>query len=342
MHRLIFVLFALLTLSLHGCAERNNPVYSEVDTAIYLVSQTRTLGWAEDVWVYEDRAFVADGEQGVSIWNISDLSAPTFLDTIPRQRSDARQVAYAPESDMLIVVESGGLSVHELATKTRKFNLWDSGIEDVCFFESTSDTLVIGIVDWDEGFKVNKTFYNNARNRWEESELAGTHQFQFGTARGLYLDNTTAFIGNAQMGLVIADVYYHPLGEFPITEVSLMDTPGGAYDVYLNDEKTHLYIADMMCGLQVVDVTDINAPTIVGSVEPDEVDQAFMVTAVGDTAYFLDKYNGVYAADVSVPDDPILIGRYDTPSPNGFFVTNDHTIFLADEEMGLLVLSWRY
>jgi len=324
-----------------GCAERNNPVHSEVDTALRLSSRTQTLGWAEDVWVHGDTAFVADGEQGVSIWDVSDPAGPVLIDTMRLERAYALMVRYAPQSDFVIVARKDGVSAHKLSDKTRLFRLWDKGIEDLDIIDLAPDTVIIAVVDWDEGFKINKAYFDSSYNSWVESDLAGTYLFQYGTQQGLYLDDTLAYVASNQVGLDVLGISYDPMGEFPIFRIGGIDTPGAAVDVAMSGDKTHLFVADTHGGLQIIDVTEPSAPEITGCIIPDRVDNAYQVAAIGDTVCFLDKYNGVYVIDARNPSAPELIARYDTPSPNSVFVNGDHRIFIADKEWGLVILDWR-
>ena len=342
MRTLLYIFILSITLSLlYGCAEPNDPIYPEAEFALRLLSQTQTPGWAEDVWVDGDLAFIADGEQGVTIWNISDPSSPVLIDVIPVPES-ATLVRYAPMTKFVIVNKkygAGGASVWDFDTKARRFNLWDSGIEDLSFVEISTDTIIVSMVDWDEGFKLRKIYYDTTYNSWMEDELGGLYDFLYGTPRGLHLEQYYAYVGHNHLGLDIMEIDYS-VNPIEIRPFGNVDTPGGAVGVALSGDKSHAYVADMHGGLQLIDVTDKQTPAIVGEIVPERVDQAFKVTAVGDTVYFLDKYNGVYVVDARDPSEPRLIGKYDTPSPSGVFVNEEHTIFIADEELGLVILDW--
>ncbi|MCF7810181.1 hypothetical protein K9N50_04240, partial [bacterium] len=60
----------------------------------------------------------------------------------------------------------------------------------------------------------------------------------------------------------------------------------------------------------------------------------------GDTAYFLDKYDGVFAVDISQPEEPVLIAKYNLPAPSGIVIREDNTVFVSDLDLGLIVLEW--
>jgi hypothetical protein len=74
----------------------------------------------------------------------------------------------------------------------------------------------------------------------------------------------------------------------------------------------HAYVADDTHGLQVVDISDPAAPTIVGDVTTPG--PAYAVTLAGGYAYVADYYEGLQVIDVGEPTAPQIVGTAATPS----------------------------
>jgi hypothetical protein len=143
------------------------------------------------------------------------------------------------------------------------------------------------------------------------------------------------------LGIKIYQIDYQPDGNFGFTYLGGADTPGSAYDADLTRDRRHLVIADYQKVIQVMDVSDRTNPLLVGSLELPNVNQVFRIWVQGDTAYVLDKYRGIHAADVSNPAEPRHIAFFDTPGPSGLYVTPDQTVYLTDVENGLYILRWK-
>ncbi len=334
---------AMLMFVIVGCADRSEPVGpSSTDGALTLISETQTPGWAEDVWIDGSRAFIADGEQGVSIYDISNPASPVFIESQPTAGS-AVKVAYAPMTNLLLVNETsgqGGITYYNFSTGARINTVFDVGVDGFAFYEVSPDTIIICEVDRIEGFKVYTIFYDSQYNEWDDRSLRGVLPIG-GTLRGLDFEHNVAYLANNQRGLTIVSINYTPLTN-EVAVLGNVDTPGGARDVVLNAAKTHAIVADYQAGIAIVDVTDKSAPVLVSSLlAEDRIDRVIQIAAVGDTVYYIDQYTAIYAADVSNPANPVHLGKYLLSNPINMFVTPDHQVYIADEDLGMIVLGWR-
>ncbi len=339
-HTYLILLLALVL----GCAERNDPVQIVPEASAFnLISQTETPGWAMDLWVEGDTAYIADGEFGVSIFDISDLSAPNLIRNLHLGiYNDARKVIAASlDSHPIIIVNTKeNLQVFNAETGAYISFLGSRGISDVYLEQISADSFHIGITDYsDDGYGYSLLYYDDAIDFWSLRDYQNFYRSGVGYYRGLHVNGNKTYLAHSQAGLSIVEVDY--LARNVTSVLGNVDTPGSAYDITMNGDKTHVIIADYQSGIQIINVTDPSAPAIVGSLLPDRVDQVIKVEAVGDTVYFIDEHSAMFAADVSDPSNPILLGSYETPEPSGFFITEDHTIFLTDEDLGLLILEWQ-
>ncbi|MFH0766133.1 MAG: hypothetical protein V2A61_06910 [Calditrichota bacterium] len=329
-------------LFLIGCAERKTPQYIDIQNTLTVVSQTQTNGWAADVWVHGNHAFIADGEQGLTIWDVSDLAHPHLTDTI-QTTSDVEIIKYGPVNDMLLLYKdapAGGITAYNATTKHRLFSMGSGAITGFDIIEQAQDTVIILMLDDTDGWRISHQYYNSARSLWME-DISGIYWPERGSIRDVRLDGNYIYAAHNQIGLDILEFTEIDLGSYGLNVVGSVNTPGACSAVTLNAAKTHAVVADYQAGVQVIDITNKTNPRIVGEVRPTGVDRAYKACAAGDTVYVVDQYDGIFAVDVSVPASPRLIARYVTPRPVGIFVRPDHTIFVADENAGLIILGWR-
>lgn len=339
---LLLVASGLMIVSFTGCTEEQTPTSSNGDKhGLDLVSISQTPGWAEDITVFSDTAFVADDEQGISIWDISDVTSPQFIKQI-KTWNNVTQIEYASINRMLFTIE--GIKSQYICGYTFSdtiqiiFQHYELGATGLSVYQEVIDTLIIAMSIPGQEFLIGKAVHEPEWGGWLDYNYARL----YGAYRACFLDMVSdyAYLALGQFGFDIIQFDLDDFHEPQITHLSNVDTPGSAFDVTLNGSKTHAIVADYQSGIRIIDITDKTNPVIVGNLLPEGVDKAEKITAAGDTVYFIDRYNGVFAADISQPDDPIIIGYYQSPAPKGLFVREDHTIFLADETLGIVILSW--
>ncbi|MDP8239353.1 MAG: hypothetical protein P9X24_09710 [Candidatus Hatepunaea meridiana] len=337
-------IITLTALLIFGCARRENPVTPK-ETGLILISETKTPGRAMDIFVHSDTMFVADNEIGVTIWDISDITSPVLLNTIETDFKTKR-LDYNAERRLLFIIESDQTSVYSLDSLTvgfddEVFNPQETGAKSVAQYTYSGDTLVVGVVEPGEGHRIYKTFPYEASGNFYPNDLNASISGQY---YGLFLDKTSSlsYLAAGQRGLhIMSHEIITGLNAPTLTLIGTADSYGSAYDITLNDDKTLAILADGAGGIQLFDIADSHNPFKVGELRQSNVADVERVKAVGDTVYFIDKYDGLFAADISNPETPVLIGEYDAPSPVGLWVLEDHTVFIADEDHGVLILQWR-
>ena len=104
------------------------------------------------------------------------------------------------------------------------------------------------------------------------------------------------------------------------------DTKGFAYAVYISGNKA--YVADFICGLQIIDISNPKAPALLGSY--DTPGGAKGVYVSGNTAYVADGASGLQIINVSDPRAPTLLGNYDTPGSARNVFVSGNTAYVAD------------
>jgi hypothetical protein len=96
---------------------------------------------------------------------------------------------------------------------------------------------------------------------------------------------------------------------FSPTALSSISIPGYANNVDVNGN--YAYVAAGATGLQVVDVSNPQAPVIVGA--KDTPGNANDIRIAGNLAYIADGSAGLQILDISNPTAPVIVGSVDTP-----------------------------
>jgi hypothetical protein len=122
--------------------------------------------------------------------------------------------------------------------------------------------------------------------------------------------------------------------------ISTVDTPGEATGIVLLGDVA--YVADGVSGLQVIDVSDLEAPAIVGAVPIPGCGQAMEVAMHGDRVYVMTKTNAgagcLFVLDAT-PMIPVITGSISLPSnPWDLAATDDH-VFVAAEHTGIVSID---
>jgi hypothetical protein len=89
-------------------------------------------------------------------------------------------------------------------------------------------------------------------------------------------------------------------------------------------------------GLVIVDVSNDTLPRVLSSLRFNNSPNIERVIVSGSRAYLMDKYDGVYAVDISDPAAPQMIGFLTASSPIDFAVYGN-LLVIADIDAGLII-----
>ncbi len=124
--------------------------------------------------------------------------------------------------------------------------------------------------------------------------------------RAIYTTGGYAYIGDTDSGFVVVDVSdsTHP------TRLGRCQQEGFEYDPFVFEPGTYAYQACTWGGLTVIDIRNLTAP------QPDsqffEAHLSWDVQVDHGLAYISNEYCGLQILDVSVPEFPVSLARYDT------------------------------
>ncbi|HQN97480.1 MAG TPA: hypothetical protein PLM61_13970 [Thermoanaerobaculales bacterium] len=156
-------------------------------------------------------------------------------------------------------------------------------------------------------------------------------RWPYGTASAVAVAGSLAFVDSGTV-LLVLDVSDPEspqlLGSVTLPELVEAIAAAGS----------HVYVANGMSGLRIIDVSNPSAPVEVG-VSDVTNELALDVAVAGSRAYVAYATLGLRVIDVSVPSQPAVVGAVDTPgTAMGVAVAGSHA-FVADGGSGLRVIS---
>ncbi len=287
-----------------------------------IIGSVYTPGPAWGVTVSGDTAFMADGDGGLQVIDVSNPQ----LSVIGSVETPGNANGVAVIGDTAFVADGdGGLQMIDVSTLSQPSHIeiigsvetpggWANGVTVI------SDTAFV--TDGLSGLHVIDV------NTPSQPEIIGGVHFPHGETRGVTVIGDTAFVGN--VGLHVIDVSTPSQPEI-IGYVSMRYSRGVAA---IGDAA---FMADERDGLQVIDVSTPSQPVIIGSV--DTPYSAEGVAVKDDTAFVADGSAGLQVIDVSTLSQSVIIGSVDTPGyARGVAVSGD-TVFVADGSAGLQVID---
>jgi hypothetical protein len=300
------------------------PEVTEPGASFTIIGECPLPGYAKDLELIADLAYVANGQGGLQIVDIGNFDSTIVVGEYNADR-DVSGVTVRDTFAYLALASStsGGLVTLNIADPTNPFFIGqDPTIFAFDVVAPPSETMYVYI----------------AARYWFHVEDVYTYppgpsyarRFTTpGNIRAVYMADSLAYLACEQMGLHIFNLAQPD----SLAYAGWVDTPSNARQLYVIDN--YAYIADGRAGLIIIDVSDIANPFIVG--EYDTPDYANGVFVSGSNAYIADGDGGLQVVDVSDPSDPDYYGSLETSYANGVYVRGD-TIYVADRDMGLVIV----
>ena len=300
---------------------RPEPPHEETHT-FEIVSVCNLPGYSKGIDVSGDFAYVANGQAGLQIINISNPES-TYIEGEYLTSRSAQGIAVRDSFAYLVLSSEKGLLVLNINDPSYPSLIGeDPGYTEYNVI-APPDTFYIYIAAHDffiiENCSIPTLPYYDQRISTS------------GIARGIFVSDSLAYLACEQMGLYI---YYavRPDSEVPL--LGSIDTPSNARDVYVAGD--YAYVADGRAGLVIIDVNDSQNPKI--SSVYDTPGYANDIFVSGNYAYIADAEAGLQVIDISNPENPIYYGELETSYANAIYV-KDELIYIADRDMGLVIIT---
>jgi hypothetical protein len=293
-----------------------------------IIGQIQTRGYCEALVVRDSYAYVADGEAGLSIYNVSDPSNLRLAGSI----MDTLNLAYGVSLAGHYAYLAYGRKQIQVVDITRTDSLQFLGNINVGSSDPSYgydlkalDTTTVVEANYKYCAVVDVTDPNFPAINGDQTPVGGS--------RGVAVRGHTAFLACEQDGLVIATFSRESLPEV----VGLARTAENARDVTV--QGNYAYVADGRYGLTVMDVSDSTNPRIADTLHLPGGGYAEHVTVHDSTAYVGDEIAGIAVVDITNPLSPKLEAMIKTSYARDVFVTPDGRIFATDRDWGLLAIG---
>jgi hypothetical protein len=282
------------------------------------------LGGGYSITVREKTAYLAAGQEGLKIVDVSDPMSPQInaaVDTNGEARDIGLSGSYAFVAD-----GTEGLAVIDIRNPAdpKTVGKWDSPGESMGIVVRDE---IAYIADGSAGLQV-----VNIGDPAKPSPLGSCDTD--GTAEDITLSGNHAYIADGSSGLKVMDISKPSAPR----QVASLTTSGYCRGVSADGNLVcagNLYDG----GYQVIDVANPAAPAILATKKYTMYNESWNVVLKGSRLCVLDYFSGIGFFDLSAPDKPKMTGFYLTPSSIVAAAVQDQTAYAVGELSGLLVLD---
>ncbi len=336
---LSLLLFAAVAALLSGCGAAD--LYEAPESPFHVVAGVSLPSDNEGVAVIGQYAYVAGGQAGLHVVDISDPGEPLLIDTINTTKyaenvDVIRTFATQTLLDIALVVEgTEGITTYDVSDPdaVTSFDQGTTAVDGNRIFvqepDDPDEPFVVYLAESWKGVRIFESTPEFPGVLEYHGVFAGTN----GYAMGIAVQGGYAYVADDQMGLAVLDVRERILGAVQL--VSWADTPGNALDVAVDGD--YAYVADGTEGLAVFRIDGGATPVKVGQIDLTAYSRSVVVAR--GYALLCAADGGVHVVDVRDPESPVYAGTVETGYASDLCVAPSGHVLVADRERGLLVLA---
>lgn len=288
-----------------------------------IVGECKLPGYAKDVDVKGDYAYIANDQGGLQIVDISNPESPFIVGSYISQKSYQGVAVRDSFAYVAVAASDGGVAIFNVHNPDSIILLG----QDPSFYayriiapEGDSQYIYIAARYWFIVEDVTWPQYPSFIRRFATP----------GNVHSLFVVDSMVYLACEQMGLIIYNLN-HPDSTAKIGEI---DTPSNARDIFVWANKA--YIADGYGGLVIIDVSEPDNLELLGSYDTPGYAQGIFVE--DNLAYIADGSEGLKVFDISDSQSPQLYGMLKTPYAYNIYV-RDKQIYLVDRDLGLVIIE---
>lgn len=333
MYRILFFLIIMGMLIFSGCGKPHQAASiddGKTTGGYTVISRFQTPGYANDLFVKDNMAYMAQGEGGLVIVDIADRQNPEIVSiTIDNVRGYSSKITMG---DSLVYIAAGSFGV----TVVNVIDPYHPEVTDYnTSMKPAKNVHIMGKYLFtaisEQGVSIAELSFPSHPDDRGRFTPAGYTQSVVTTS-----DSVFAIAACGEMGLSLFDISFMDggFGDYPM--VGWCDTPGYANDVDINDEESVAFLACGLSGLQIIDYSDTLDVHLIGSL--DEGWYAKEIMWEDDLVYMTVELGGLQIIDVSDPTAPYLVGEIETEYALGVHADEDY-VYVADEKEGLIIIQ---
>ena len=288
-----------------------------------IVKIVETHDYTEGLFIDGNDLYVANGNNGLKIFDISD---PVNMTQIGNLYTSYANKVYVSGDYAYIADHTAGLQIIDVSDKTNpqvKSSLDTPGAAYGIFYKDG----YVYLADYSS-----QNMYVIDVSNPSNPSITGTLPTST-YVYDVYVVGNYAYVADSRAGLLIADVS-NPSNP---SVVGSYDTDGSAYGITV--DGNYAYVSDAYRGLKIVDISDKTNPTLVGSV--DTPDWSMSTLVYGDYAFVCDGSSGVQIVDISDKANPRIVEYIKNKHLAKEAVIKGDYLFIADGSGGILVVDMR-
>jgi len=309
-------------LAADGSFGRTRVVELNHSANVNLIGHYDTQGWANDIVIIDNYAYIANGTAGLTIVDISDSTLPEYVNNVSLP---GNSYTIAGTAQYLYIGDrEDTLRILSLANPTNPVQVGKLALDDDCLGLFVSGNIIY-VAARSQGLVI--VDVQNPSN----PVILGTYNTS-GFSYDVVVSNNLAYVADATKGVRIIDV---STPSNPV-ETGYYDTNGITYGVAKSGN--YLYAADGTQGIKIFDASSSDTLLLLG----------FLDTP--GTASGIQYYNGyVFVADgtmgglrvinVSNPSSPSETGYILSLSTANFVYLRNNLVYLPDGKTGLLIIK---
>jgi len=323
----------LVSLLLPNCGTPVDPESIDGDDGGYkIVSKLSTIGHTQDVIVDNTLAFVAQGEGGVMIINISNPNKPTAISIANEGMKGYAYKVARKDSAIYLAAGGFGVTVFNVADpENPKLTETNYPLKPAKSFLVMGDFLFTTISEY--GVQI-ASIENDKVTHPDIRGGADTPGFAQGICSSP--DSNYLLVACGEMGLATIDISDLVTGYGTYLMAGWNDLPGYSEDVVTHPTLPYAYVACGTAGFTIVDFSDPTDLKVVSNYETGGYAKEILYK--DGRVYMTTEARGLKIFDVANVSSPVLIGTVKTEYAKGLDM-DDNYIYVADEVEGLITIS---
>lgn len=298
-------------LLIFDCSDPSNPCsLSMYDENVY------------SCYIKDSIAYLAVGNNGLDLVNISDSLNPYLINNIPT-KDTAYQIVLVDSLAYVADCDSG-LTIVNISNPDSLSIIGNCNTPGSAIGINVSSGYAY-IADGSEGLRIIDV--NNPEHPIERASYASTY------AENICIVDTVLYLQDKYDNLVILNIS-NPLQPVFLSQYK---ASGYANDVFVSDGSAYLLAGYMDGWLDIIDVSDIYNPHQIGYTSLTGIANA--IFCKDDNAYVVANNAGLLVLDISEYISPHVISHYDVEGYNIDIVIKDNFAYLANNYTTLTVLN---
>ena len=323
---LMFGLFLFI-----GCGKPNDPEsFIPEDGGYKIIAKFATSGYAQDVLKKDNLLYIAQGEGGLLIMNVSDPANPQTVSlTTDGVRGYCSKIAMK-DSAVYLAAALFGVNVVNVANPDSAFvTASNLPMKPARSFHIMGNYLFTSVSE--QGVGIAEIIYPTQPDPKGQFTTIG---YAYGLATSA--DSNYLFVAGGEMGLSIYNIsnFLEGYGIFPLA--GWCDAPGDAEAITILESESLAFMACGDAGLQILDYSDTSHIFIAGSY--DSAGYAKDLIYINQRIYMTAETGGFQIIDVSDITKPRLVGALETQYALGLDMDENY-IYVTDEVEGLIIIS---